>query len=200
MKLLTLTLLCIAAMVSVSGCGNSPAVVPVDLTNAEYQVISSYLREKFKSDAEHNKRSLVIISETKDTKDDPVGTDEMYKLMPTLKSTHREVFQSFLETNHHSSSFQTVFDIPIPYQIIKSSEMQSMGAGGHFWERFYEKYPNSTGLLRLSRVGFNSGGNQAAFYVSNHCGGLCGGGYFVIMQKDSNSEWKIDQEFQLWIS
>ena len=73
------------------------------------------------------------------------------------------------------------------------------GTPGDTWGRYYEKYPNSAGLFRLSRVGFNSDGNQAAFYISNHCGGLCGSGYFVIMEK-VNSNWKVVQEIQAWVS
>ena len=189
----------IAAIASVSGCGHSPAVVPVEPTNAEYQVLSSYLSGKLKADAEHSTLNLVIINETLGARDDPRTTDEMYKLIPTLRTTHREVFRTFLETNHHSSNFQSLFVIPVPYQIVKSSEIQSTLGAANFWGRFYREYPHSSGLLELSRVGFNRDGTQAALYTSTRCRVRCGSGYFVIMQKDSNSEWKIVREVQLWV-
>jgi len=84
---------------------------------------------------------------------------------------------------------------------MEASKMSSIFATkGGDWPRFYEKFPNSSGVLHLSRVGFSPDKNQAVFYIANHCGGLCGGDYFVIMEKKTGSAWKILQEVQLWIS
>ena len=43
-------------------------------------------------------------------------------------------------------------------------------------DRFYEKYPGSYGIIQLSRIGFDTEGNQAFVYVGNSFHDLAGAG------------------------
>jgi hypothetical protein len=144
-------------------------------------------------------RQIVIFNETVSGTETPWGKDVLNNVAG-FTTVHSQIYRVFVDANLQPSSFHRSFTLPVPYQIVASSEMHSIfGTPGNAWGRYYKKYPNSMGLLRLSRVGFNSDGNQAAFYVSNSCGGLCGEGSFVIMEKvDSN--WKVLQEVQVWVS
>jgi len=161
------------------------------------RVLSAVTAGKFFG--EERVRQIVIFNETVGGAETPEGMADLNNV-PGLKTAHSQVYHDFLDANLHPSSFHRSFTFPVPYQIVSSSEMHSIfGTPGDTWGRYDEKYPNSTGLLRLSRVGFNSDGNQAAFYISNHCGGLCGGGYFVLMEK-VNFDWKVVQEVQVWVS
>jgi hypothetical protein len=193
MKAFVLTFFSLMALASLFGCRHSPA----EVRDAEYRVLSAYISGKFAG--QERVRQIVIFSETVGGGEKP---EEMADLndVPGLKTAHGQVYRAFLDANLHPSSFHRSFTLPIPYQIVAPSEMRSIfGTPGDVWGRYYEKYPNSTGLLHVSRVGFNSDANQAAFYISNHCGGLCGGGYFAIMEK-VNSNWKVVQEVQVWVS
>jgi len=193
MKAFVLTFFSLVALASLFGCRHSPA----EVTDAEYRVLSAYTAGKFAS--EEGVRQIVIFNETVSGPETPLGMDNLSNV-PGLKTVHSQVYRAFLDANLHPGSFHRSFNLPFPYQIVTWSEMSSIfGTPGDTWGRYYEKYPNSAGLFRLSRVGFNSDGNQAAFYISNHCGGLCGSGYFVIMEK-VNSNWKVVQEIQAWVS
>jgi hypothetical protein len=193
MKAFVLTFLSLMALASLFGCRHSPS----EVTDAEYRVLSAYIAGKF--EGQEHVRQIVIFSETVGGGEKP---EEMADLndAPALKTAHGQVYRAFLDANLHPSSFHRSFTLPVPYQIVAPSEKLSIfGTPGDVWGRYYEKYPNSAGLLHASRVGFNSDGHQAAFYISNHCGGLCGGGYFVIMEK-VNFNWKVVQEVQVWVS
>jgi hypothetical protein len=193
MKAFVRTLISLMALASLFGCRHSPA----EVTDAEYRVLSAYIAGKLVG--VEDVRQIVIFNETVGRDEIPGGLAALNNV-PGLKTAHSQVYHAFLDANLYLSSFRRSFTFPVPYQIAASSELHSIfEAPGDIWGRYYEKYPNSTGLVRLSRVGFNSDGNQAAFYVSNNCGGLCGGGYFVIMEK-VNSNWKVVQEVQLWVS
>jgi len=165
---------------------------PTEVTDSEYRVLSAYTAEKLVG--KERAGQIVIFDETPET---PQG---MAALNNVPRLIHSQVYRAFLDANLHPGSFHRSFTLPVPYQIVTTSEMRPIfGTPGDFWGRYYEKYPHSTGLLKMSRVGFDSDGNQAAFYISNSCGGLCGAGYFVIMEKvDSN--WKVVQEVQVWVS
>ncbi len=170
---------------SLFGCAHSPA----EVSGAEYRVLSAYTAGKFAGD--ERVRQIVILNETLRGAETPQGTMDDLNSVPGLKTVHGQVYRAFLDANLHPGSFHRSFKLPFPYQIVESSEMHSIfGTPGDIWGRYYEKYPNSNGLLRLSRVGFNSDGSQAAFYVSNSCGGLCGGGHFVIME-EVDSKWRV---------
>ena len=68
-----------------------------------------------------------------------------------------------------------------------------------FWERFHKKYPNSSGLVSLSRVGFNRGADQALVRFWAMCGTLCGQSYFVLLTKDKQG-WAVRERFGLVVS
>jgi len=58
---------------------------------------------------------------------------------------------------------------------------------------YYEHYPGAQGALTLSRVGFSTDGQQAMFYVINHCGGKCGSWSFVVARKHG-PKWEVVKE------
>ncbi|WP_431162820.1 hypothetical protein [Flagellimonas beolgyonensis] len=64
------------------------------------------------------------------------------------------------------------------------------------WEKIKKKYGTDL-VFQLSRVNYLD--KYASFYYSYHCGGLCGSGNFVIMEK-IQGKWKILKSFELWVS
>jgi hypothetical protein len=67
------------------------------------------------------------------------------------------------------------------------------------WKMFYAKYHGSTGILFFSKAGFNSKKTQAFIYAGRQCGGLCGLGKYILLEK-KGSAWAIKSEMELWVS
>lgn len=67
------------------------------------------------------------------------------------------------------------------------------------WSRFYDKYPNSSGLINFSNIGFNSEMTQAFVYTGRTCGGKCGAGYYFVLEK-KNSRWVVVDKVNNWVS
>ena len=117
--------------------------------------------------------------------------------VPTLKGTTLDAFR---EVNRQQASLRRSFHPSIDYELVDSTQLESFfKRGGGDWIAFYKRFPGSSGIITFSRVGFSEDGTQALFYVSNHCGGLCGTGMYVVMQK-RNSSWAIEKEIEMWIS
>lgn len=91
-----------------------------------------------------------------------------------------------------------VWGLGINYVIVRESDLPD-GKFENFWERFYKKYPKSFGLMYFSKVGFNDRHDQAFVYVGRSCGGLCGAGKYVLLNK-VNGEWVVTDEQGLWVS
>ena len=69
-----------------------------------------------------------------------------------------------------------------------------------FWRAFYRRFPGSVGLVTFSRVGFNAARTQAVVSVTRMCGGLCGTGEVVLLDRDPAGRWRVVRSDMLWIS
>jgi hypothetical protein len=117
--------------------------------------------------------------------------------VPTLKRT---TIDAFREVNRQQASLRRSLHPAIDYDLVDSAQLESIfKRGGGDWPVFYKRFPGSPGIVSFSRVGFSEDGTQALFYLSNHCGGLCGGGMYVVMEK-RNGSWVIEKEIEMWIS
>jgi hypothetical protein len=54
-------------------------------------------------------------------------------------------------------------------------------------------------LNGFSHIGFNAGRTQAIVYVSYVCGGMCGDGHYVLLER-TGRRWRISRHFRGWIS
>lgn len=67
------------------------------------------------------------------------------------------------------------------------------------WDRFYEKYPGSQGIMQLSRVGFDTKGSQVLTHVGNQSRALAGAGYYVLLVRKDDT-WVIHSKLRTWQS
>lgn len=111
------------------------------------------------------------------------------------RSTRRD----FLKSNETPRSLRSISALRLLYAIESSTDIEAVmdptitAAGGDEWTRFYAHYRYSAGLLRLSRVGFSSNGQQAMVVWDLSCGFLCAEGRVVILSK-GDSGWRIVDE------
>jgi hypothetical protein len=61
-----------------------------------------------------------------------------------------------------------------------------------------EQFPESTGIIVFSRVGFERTNKQALGYVGRICGPLCGSGYPILLI-ESQGAWKVEDEYLRWL-
>jgi hypothetical protein len=67
------------------------------------------------------------------------------------------------------------------------------------WAKFFKKYPNTLGIVLVSRIGFNSDHTEAVVYTSYACGTMCGQGEFARLVK-RNGAWTVEDSTVVWIS
>ena len=67
------------------------------------------------------------------------------------------------------------------------------------WRGFFKKYPNSPGLVVVSRIGFNRDHTEAVVYTGRACGSLCGEGEYARLVK-LNGSWVVDDHTVVWLS
>src|SRR5262249_55248754 len=121
-------------------------------------------------------KSLIIRSET--------VAHEMC-LQPADAASEKIVgpaISEYVKLNEKTWLLHRRFDIEKPYELIAYDDLMSAFKEGQ-WENFDARYPNSGGWIELSAVGFNADKTVAVVYMGHHCGSLCGGGSFHVLQK-----------------
>jgi hypothetical protein len=83
-------------------------------------------------------------------------------------------------------------------ELVDSIQLDSMfKKNGGGWNAYYKRY--GSGMVTWSRVGFNADGTLALFYERYRCGGLCGTGRYMVMEK-RNGGWLIGSNIVVWVS
>jgi hypothetical protein len=125
-------------------------------------------------------------------------TEPFHQLMNKwMPEAQLQTLDNYLLSNKTRQELK-VWNLGINYVLISNSDLPD-GTVENFWERFYKKYPNSPGLAFFSKVGFNDRHDQAFVYVGRSCGGLCGAGEYVLLNK-VNGQWVVCNEQGLWVS
>lgn len=117
--------------------------------------------------------------------------EEIMKSSPDLMA---ETVRDLKAKNEEPHRFTRRFNIKRRYVLVSKKEIDDLfsGKGGVLdgWEKFYRKYPQTRGFATFSRVGFNADKTQALVYQAHSCGGLCGGGSYILLTR-TNGGWTI---------
>ncbi len=125
-------------------------------------------------------------------------TEQFHQMMSkTMPEAEAQTLDNYLLSNKGRQELK-VWNLDVNYVMVRNSDLPD-SKFENFWDRFYRKYPNSPGLMFFSQVGFNDRHDQAFLYMGRSCGGLCGVGEYVLLNK-VNGEWVVSKEQELWVS
>ena len=101
----------------------------------------------------------------------------------------------YVKQNQKTWLLQRDLRIDRPYETITPDELKSIFEQGiEGWKTFHQKHPDTGGWIELSAVGFNDDKTIAVVYMGYHCGIVCGGGEFHVLQKKDGKwiplEWR----------
>jgi hypothetical protein len=165
-------------------------------SDAEYAVYSALIDAMFLTD----KLNLIVIE---DHTGWGLGSDEAQELAYIRKSlpeVDQQLLDDFKAKNAQSGLLEDRFSLKAAVKLISQEEVSRCFAqGGGAWDEFYKQYPNSQGLMTLSKVGFNAAGDKALVYMGNQSHFLAGAGYAVVLAK-KDGVWKILNQVMLWVS
>ena len=125
-------------------------------------------------------------------------TEEFHQIMSkSMPEAEAQTLDNYLLMNQTRQELK-VWNLGVNYVIVRNSDLPD-SKFENFWDQFYRAYPNSSGLIFFSQVGFNNRQDQAFLYMGRSCGGLCGVGEYVLLNK-VNGEWVVSKEQELWVS
>ncbi|OVE79577.1 hypothetical protein BVY01_02165 [bacterium I07] len=113
--------------------------------------------------------------------------------MPQLE---KSTLENFLITGKECVKLSDIPDLEIQIVLISESKFLRILKAGS-WEMFYSLYPEVSGVLHITRVGFNDRGDQALMYLSDERSSGEAQGSLYLLQKEN--DWRIIDIFLLWI-
>jgi hypothetical protein len=189
--LLTLYVLLTLAMV---GCntGGSTATPPPDIEAEEYAVYSAIIRQ---NPVGYNLGSFLVI------KEQTVSGLEMFER--TLEETRRlpaKLVDSYRSRNAAPYALGPNLDLEQDYALMPQEEFDRIFRRGEaIWPGFQDAYPEASGIVIFSRVGFGANEDMALVEMGYRCGDLCGAGGLYLLVKEEGS-WKVQEALMEWMS
>jgi len=186
-------------------CQQSEAPSPIDPTaliealqsdpdTEEYAVYSALINNNFKGDI----TQVLIMDQTRIV--NPGLLEQHLGDFQENTPLAPELVNSFKERNQQPHPIEPALDIELDYQLLSQEELDAFRptdeASG--WQLLYEKYPQSTGFIYLSRVGFNADFSQAlVYYEVYHYDQPLYGGYLLMSKQDGR--WVVENGFE-WMT
>ncbi len=124
---------------------------------------------------------------------------ELNHLKEIIPKMHQGTIVDFIAKNTESYSLKNFINQRADYLLVNSDEINLIfGNPENSWERFYEEYPDSDGIITLSRAGFNEKKNQALVYVANQWEDNLGTGIYYFLERQKENFWSIKNEVPIW--
>ena len=172
----------------------------------EYAVWSTVLANKYVGESV---KELFI----EDRTDIDLPQPDMLNRLLTDYENSSQALSDLKSKNDEGYVLENKFNLKVPYTLISSETEKSIfpprpkGAVGpeyannmHLaWEQFYKLHPGASGIITLSRIGFNSDKTLAIAYVVIRASlMLVRARSYLLVKK--NASWEIEKSTLIWFS
>ena len=179
--------------VSVSGVQGQSAS-EVGVSDEEYEIYSTAIKLHY---TKPDTKLLVIEDRTfrYDFSDNEEPWKDKYKGLIIDRSTVEDY-----EAKNSGPSLlnKASLKLPVKFNLISDLDLKTIfhGNWGELqWIAYYRRYPDSSGFIMLSRIGFNTEHTQALLYLGSRCGPGCGDIHFLLLEK-TNGTWTTKKELK----
>ncbi len=181
--------------IALAACAPSAPPAPPAPLDDEYAVYAALIEDRYLEEGV----DLIVIRDR--TTFFPLGPDVTYEqVSQDVPALEEDTYADFLAVNEESVPLDPSLDLGFDYTLVSLQDLEEfLGGGAWSYDAFYERFPNSQGLMELSRVGFNADHTQALVYVGNQYDLLGGEGVYVLLRKESG-DWLVESDLLLWVS
>jgi hypothetical protein len=116
-----------------------------------------------------------------------------------LKKLEEETLEDFLAKNNEAHPVAPALTLDGQLIPVSDEDLRQIFRDNDGWERFRAAYPESSGNVGFSRVGFNAAMTQALVYAGMQVDWLMGHGAYALFAKDGTT-WKEVKSTMAWIS
>jgi hypothetical protein len=172
----------------------APKVAIHVVTDEEAEVYAAFVSQAFganKQDGPLARQTVLLENDALDRWQPGRRAWEKY-LLKRVRGTGRaseEAHAAFLGRPQQVIRFYSFPAINIPVRLLRSDVLkQALDEGG--WDAFYDRYPNTQGVLSFSGIAFSPDKTEATLAARLQCGKRCGYRDLVLMRR-VNGAWLL---------
>ncbi len=171
------------------------------IPDSEYEVYSSVISSIISSEFSHMSVNKIVINQL--TSNHTICYNSYYDCFQNFNNYSLKnismLIDDYKNMNVMAYKLENKFSIPQTVILISRGELNKIFQNETGWDAFYERYPNSSGIISISRVGFNSNKTQAILGFGYQAGWVWGKGYRIFLTKEEG-KWIVKEQDMLWIS
>ena len=171
------------------------SISDVAVSAEEYEIYSTVIKQKY---VQPNTK-LLIIEERTFRYDFALDNEEPWREKRKGVIIDRSAAEDYEAKNSQPWLLnKAMFKFPVKLSLITDLDLKAIfhGNWGELeWIDYYRKYPESTGFVMLSRIGFNTEHTQGLLYIGSRCGPGCGDINFLLLEK-ANGTWTTKKEIR----
>ncbi|MSR14360.1 MAG: hypothetical protein EXR86_07310 [Gammaproteobacteria bacterium] len=186
----------LGVLLSLIFCTN---VIAQELPDDEYACLSDVLRHGLANET----KQVVIANLTSGDPSAIVDGSLPSEARATELNTNVELLREWARLNQTTHPLAASFTLPVPYILLTESDRDLLFRGDNpeaGWKLFFARYANSPGLLRVSRVAFDSTKTHALLYLELQCGAECGAGRLIQAKRVADGPWEIEFGELMWVA
>src|SRR6266850_2743089 len=173
------------------------SATPPDQTGAEdYAVYSAALSDPRYIDS--SVKLLVIRDRTFRYPSSQQKKSKIPDLIERVPELERDTLNDYQARNKDEQQLSSLFNLKVKSELIDGRNIDELLEKNFIegWQAIKAKYPDSNGVITLSRVGFNRQKTQALVYIAISCGPHCGEGNFMLLSKTRDG-WSIRSKLMM---
>lgn len=191
-----LSSLLIASLFMASCIGNEAA--PPSTVAEEYAVYAALIESLYSA----QDTALLVIKDRTAVGISPnesLDSETEYIRKELGAAIESETLDDYRAKNRQPIQLAQDFALDVPYVLLSEAEVAEVFEQDGGWAQFYTIYPDSQGIMTLSRVGFSAQMDEALVYIGNQADYRAGRGYYVLLTK-KEGVWTVDDMVIAWIS
>lgn len=201
-------LLIVVAAIAFGCSNNKTATGLTEISDTDYKIYSTVIEQLILSQTDSVPVPSSVGDEVKYMKNDKANLllIDSTKAASSFnwhftKPFEASLFKDFFSKNGNRIKLESKFDNPVKFHLISRSEYVSymnkgLKAG---YESLYQKYPDVSGTIEVSRVGYSTKKENAMVIIDFHQNERTGIGYLVELKLE-NGVWKILNVDMMWMA
>jgi hypothetical protein len=188
MGLLGLTLLFWALAVSCSAQSSET------VTEEEYAVYAAVIEQTFLS----SQSEMVVVQYETIAVGLKIPTETREKIVTYAPEISEKMLDALEHANEQSATLDERIPLGIKALVRPADDLQTMLQQDPTWQTFYKTYPNTPGIVAVSRAVFDQKGETALVYATLRSGLSNEAAYFLVLHKE-NDLWRVVKKFPEWL-
>jgi hypothetical protein len=127
--------------------------------------------------------------------------DKLYRLFTRgTDAIRQDAIQDFIRRYCTGGRPSETFHTDLPRTFVRADSIYfGIPTNENRRKTFRQQFPDASGIISFSSVGFDSALDQAIVSTSDVCGMLCGTGSMYVLRK-SRSGWRVINKWVVWVS